>query len=134
MIKKYSKNKQAWLQYLMYLFRRNQTDLAKTILDKSFSSLPEADRKKIRLNSNSFLLSSCDSSFLFSDVEMINKFGQLEFKYGDKERAKTFYEKLLSSYPKRTDLWSIYVDMIIKYDTQPIISARLLTYARFDFS
>lgn len=55
---------------------------------------------------------------------MINKFGQLEFKYGDKERAKTLYEKLLSSYPKRTDLWSIYIDMLIKYDTDSINSAR----------
>ncbi|CAF4526130.1 unnamed protein product [Rotaria socialis] len=55
---------------------------------------------------------------------MINKFGQLEFKYGDKERAKTVYEKLLASYPKRTDLWSIYIDMLIKYDADPLIVAR----------
>jgi rRNA biogenesis protein RRP5 len=58
------------------------------------------------------------------DVEMINKFGQLEFKYGDQERAKTLYEKLLSSYPKRTDLWSIYIDMLIKYDKEPTTAAR----------
>ena len=60
----------------------------------------------------------------FVDVEMINKFGKLEFKYGDRERAKTLYEKLLSSYPKRTDLWSIYIDMLIKYDTDPVHAAR----------
>ncbi|CAF4860426.1 unnamed protein product, partial [Rotaria socialis] len=77
---------------IMYLFRRHQTEQAKTILDKSFASLSSTDH-----------------------VEMINKFGQLEFKYGDKERAKTVYEKLLASYPKRTDLWSIYIDMLIKY-------------------
>jgi hypothetical protein len=29
----------------MYLFRRHQTEQAKTILDKSFSSLPSTDRK-----------------------------------------------------------------------------------------
>ena len=57
---------------------------------------------------------------------MINKFGQLEFKYGDKERAKTLYEKLLSSYPKRTDIWSIYIDMLIKYVPEPLIAARYL--------
>jgi rRNA biogenesis protein RRP5 len=55
---------------------------------------------------------------------MINKFGQLEFKYGDQERAKNLYEKLLASYPKRTDLWSIYIDMLIKYDTDPLTTAR----------
>jgi len=85
----------------MYLFRRHQTEQAKAILDKSFSSLSTTDH-----------------------VEMINKFGQLEFKYGDQERAKTLYEKLLASYPKRTDLWSIYIDMLIKYDTDPLIGAR----------
>ena len=63
-------------------------------------------------------------SFDCLDVEMINKFGQLEFKYGDQERAKTLYEKLLASYPKRTDLWSIYIDMLIKYDTDPVNAAR----------
>ena len=63
---------------------------------------------------------------------MINKFGQLEFKYGDAERAKTLYEKLLSSYPKRTDLWSIYIDMLIKYDREPISAARWVdSFLRF---
>jgi hypothetical protein len=104
----------------MYLFRHQQTEQAKLILDKSFSSLTSTDRR--RISSKKFL------SFLsaFSDVEMINKFGQLEFKYGDKERAKTLYEKLLSSYPKRTDIWSIYIDMLIKYVPEPLIAARYL--------
>ncbi|CAF0790648.1 unnamed protein product [Rotaria sordida] len=101
LIKKFNKDKQAWLEYIMYLFRRHQTEQAKAILDKSFSSLPSTDH-----------------------VDMISKFGQLEFKYGDKERAKTVYEKLLASYPKRTDLWSIYIDMLIKYDTDPLVTAR----------
>jgi len=30
----------------MYLFRRHQTEQAKIILDKSFSSLPSTDRMK----------------------------------------------------------------------------------------
>ena len=74
----------------------------------------------------STLLPSLSLSCL--DVEMINKFGQLEFKYGDQERAKTLYEKLLSSYPKRTDLWSIYIDMLIKYDANPLVAARYVVW------
>ena len=70
---------------------------------------------------------------LILDVEMINKFGQLEFKHGDTERGKTLYEKLLSSYPKRTDLWSIYIDMLIKYDKEPINAARLVCSIGFSF-
>ena len=33
---------------------------------------------------------------------------------GEPERGKTMYENILSSYPKRTDLWSVYIDMTIK--------------------
>jgi hypothetical protein len=45
MVKKYHKEKQAWLEYFVYLFRNHQADLAKNMLDRSFSSLPVADRK-----------------------------------------------------------------------------------------
>ena len=103
----------------MYLFGHGQNDQAKTILDRSFSSLTSTDRKIFFGKSRIIFFCFC-----CSDVEMINKFGQLEFKYGDKERAKTLYEKLLSSYPKRTDLWSIYIDMLIKYDVEPVNAAR----------
>ena len=49
-----------------------------------------------------------------SDVEMISKFAQMEFKFGEPERGKTMFENILSTYPKRTDLWSIYIDMVTK--------------------
>lgn len=46
---------------------------------------------------------------------MVNKFAQLEFKYGEIERAKTMYDNLLFTYPNRTDIWSVYIDMLVKY-------------------
>ena len=49
-----------------------------------------------------------------SDVELISKFAQMEFKLGEPERGKTMFENILSTYPKRTDLWSIYIDMVTK--------------------
>ena len=51
-----------------------------------------------------------------TDVETIAKFAQMEFKHGEPERGKTMFENILSNYPKRTDLWSVYVDMVIKTD------------------
>ena len=45
LVKKFNKDKQAWMEYIMYLFRRHQTEHAKAILDRSFSSLPTTDRK-----------------------------------------------------------------------------------------
>ena len=45
---------------------------------------------------------------------IISKFAQFEFKFGDPERGRTMFESLLSSYPKRVDLWSVYIDMMTK--------------------
>ena len=51
---------------------------------------------------------------LSTDVETISKFAQLEFKLGDAERGRTIFEGIMDSYPKRLDLWFIYIDMEIK--------------------
>ena len=56
-----------------------------------------------------------------TDVETISKFAQMEFKHGEPERGRTIFEGLLSSYPKRIDIWSVYVDMEIKAGDQEII-------------
>lgn len=52
--------------------------------------------------------------FSFSDVNLIVRFAQLENKLGDKERSQTLFEQILSSYPKRVDVWSSYVDALVK--------------------
>lgn len=53
-----------------------------------------------------------------ADVDVISKFAQLEFQLGDAERAKAIFENTLSTYPKRTDVWSVYIDMTIKHGSQ----------------
>ena len=53
--------------------------------------------------------------FLFNtDIEIISRFAQLEFKHGEPERGKTLFESILGNFPKRMDLWSIYIDLMIK--------------------
>lgn len=49
-------------------------------------------------------------------VETTSKFGQLEFRSpnGDVERGRTVFEGLLSSFPKKLDLWNILLDLEIK--------------------
>ena len=47
-------------------------------------------------------------------VEVISKFAQLEFCYGSAERGRTVFDGILSSYPKRVDIWSVYIDMELK--------------------
>lgn len=35
-------------------------------------------------------------------------------KFNEKDSAHTYIEQVLSSYPKRIDVWSLYIDMLIK--------------------
>jgi rRNA biogenesis protein RRP5 len=46
---------------------------------------------------------------------LISKYGILEFKYGYPENGRTIFEGIITNYPKRMDIWSIYMDMEIKY-------------------
>lgn len=45
---------------------------------------------------------------------MIVKFAQMEVKYGELDRCVSLFENILTNFPKRTDVWSIYVDQLIK--------------------
>ena len=49
-------------------------------------------------------------------MEVISKFGQLEFKFGDPEKGCSTFESIVCNDFKRTDIWSIYVDMLVKQD------------------
>jgi ribosomal protein S1 len=44
-------------------------------------------------------------------VELILKFAQLEYRHGSEERGRTVFESLVGNFPKRLDLWSVYLDM-----------------------
>lgn len=59
-------------------------------------------------------------------------YGTLQYHIGEAELARGVFESLLSRYPKRTDLWSVYVDMEVKYgDTTrvPTLFQRQLSLA-----
>lgn len=40
----------------------------------------------------------------------------MEYKQGSEERGRTLMETVVSSYPKRVDLWSVYIDMELKHN------------------
>jgi len=66
---------------------------------------------------------------LCPEVEMIRKFAQLEFRHGSVERGKTLFENMVTTYPRRTDIWSVYIDVCIKFGDidQARFHRRLLT-------
>lgn len=49
-----------------------------------------------------------------TDITVISKMAQMEFKHGSPERGRTIFEGIVSNYPKRVDIWGIYIDMELK--------------------
>lgn len=94
--KKYFESMEIWTGYIEFLFemrdKEGEFTEPKTILQRSLQALPKANH-----------------------VNVISKFGMLEFKHGSPERGRTMFEGIVSNYPKRMDIWSIYMDMEVKY-------------------
>ncbi|CAG5134878.1 unnamed protein product, partial [Candidula unifasciata] len=89
--RKYKKEKVVWKSFGQFLFKAGKAITARNALQRSINVLDKKDH-----------------------VEVIAKFANLEFTDGDKERGRTMFENLIASYPGRTDLWSVYVDMVAK--------------------
>ncbi|XP_034951417.1 protein RRP5 homolog [Chelonus insularis] len=85
---------------------------------------------KIGLKEKSRLLmqQALQSLPISKHVYLMVKFAQAENNYGDKERAKTLFENILTSYPKRVDVWSTYVDFLVK-DKEYEIARKVLEKA-----
>nr|KAJ3421087.1 rRNA biogenesis protein rrp5 [Polyrhizophydium stewartii] len=98
MCKKFKESSQVWMDYAQFLMKHGKPDAARQLLARSLQSLPK--RKHI---------------------EATSKFAQMEFKLGEPERGRTVFEGLMSTCPKRADLWSIYLDMEIRAADRAVI-------------
>ena len=47
-------------------------------------------------------------------IEVILQYAGTEYDKGSQDRGRVVFEELLGSYPKRTDLWHVYIDKEIK--------------------
>ncbi|XP_068581648.1 protein RRP5 homolog isoform X2 [Cebidichthys violaceus] len=100
MVKRFRQNKAVWLSYGTFLLQQGQSDGASALLQRALKSLPSKE-----------------------SVDVIAKFAQLEFRYGDSEKGRTMFDKVLTSYPKRTDLWSVFIDLMVKHGSQKEVRA-----------
>ncbi|OWF35668.1 protein RRP5 homolog [Mizuhopecten yessoensis] len=91
LVRRYSQDKDIWNSFSMFYYKHGRVDDARKLLQRCLKSLN-----------------------IKHHVETIAKNAQLEFKYGDAERGRTMFESVLGNYPKRTDLWSVYLDMVVK--------------------
>ena len=99
--KKFRPHSDVWIAWMTALMARGVPAQAKAILQRAVDALPRA-----------------------SHVEVISKFAQLEFRYGLPERGRTVFDGVLANYPKRVDVWSIYIDMQLR-QAEPESTRRL---------
>ncbi|KAM6347615.1 protein RRP5 homolog isoform 4-T4 [Alca torda] len=95
MLKRFRQEKSVWLKYASFLLKQGQAEATHRLLERALKALPTKEH-----------------------VDVISRFAQLEFRFGDPEHAKALFESTLSTYPKRTDIWSIYMDIMIKHGSQ----------------
>lgn len=88
----YKKSKKVWSAYLAFKLRAGRHEEAKKELARAMQSL---SRHK--------------------HVEVISKYAMAEFECGSDDRGRVVSEDLLANYPKRMDLWTLYVDKEIKH-------------------
>lgn len=105
MLKKFKQEKEVWLKYGEFKMTHGTVFFAFTFAS-AFSYVltgMAGDGRKL-------LQRSLKSLPKREHVEVISKFGIMEFKHGDAERGRTIFENVLTTYPKRTDLWSLLLD------------------------
>jgi len=103
--------------------KQGKPEAARAILQKSLKSLPKRKRKETTITSNTLFLNFNEFGvdFLCVDIKTISKFAQMEFKLGEAERGRTIFEGIMTTYPKRVDLWSIFLDMELRNITDPAV-------------
>ena len=94
MTKKFSQDPKIWLNHATFLFDTLASPArARDLLPRALQCLPK-----------------------HTHLDLTSKFAQLEFRYptGDSERGRTIFEGLLSTFPKRLDLWNVLIDLETK--------------------
>eukprot|EP01064_Diplonema_japonicum_P003184 TRINITY_DN12084_c0_g2_i1.p1 TRINITY_DN12084_c0_g2~~TRINITY_DN12084_c0_g2_i1.p1 ORF type:complete len:790 (+),score=265.75 TRINITY_DN12084_c0_g2_i1:54-2423(+) len=90
-LKKFGHNSiKPWVDYASYLLGRGQQDDINK-LQKRLLNNPSITQKQ--------------------QVDFLLKVGCLQYRQGSIDKGRTIFEGLLVKYPKRTDLWSVYLDM-----------------------
>lgn len=100
MCKKFSQNVAVWVQCGSFYLDRQMLDEAHEVLARALQSLSKRDH-----------------------IDVVRKFGQLEFTKGDAEQGRSLFEGLITDAPKRTDLWNVYIDQEIKQGDREKVEA-----------
>lgn len=87
--KKYAGSAKVWLRHIAFAMARGDEANGRKLLDRALAALP-----------------------MRKHVKVITKTALMEFREGSSERGRSLLEALLANHPRRTDLWSVYIDQV----------------------
>ncbi|GFP79860.1 protein rrp5 homolog [Phtheirospermum japonicum] len=99
MARKFKQSCKVWLRKIQSLLKR-ESDGVQSVVNRALLSLPR-----------------------HKHIKFISQTAILEFKCGVADRGRAMFENMLREYPKRTDLWSIYLDQEIRLGDVDLIRA-----------
>ncbi|CAI5742333.1 unnamed protein product [Peronospora destructor] len=111
MHKKFRTSKQAWIRSLQYLIGEKQFSDAAETLQRSLKSLAA-----------------------HKHLPVILKYGQLLYEQAELDKARTIFEGIMANYPKRIDLWNVYLDKEIKFGDVALVRALFERLLAMEFS
>ncbi|RLN50077.1 hypothetical protein BBJ29_000905 [Phytophthora kernoviae] len=111
MQKKFRVSKQTWIRALQYLVSAKKFAEAAETLQRSLKSLAA-----------------------HKHLPVILKYGQLLYEHGELDKARTIFEGILANYPKRMDLWNVYLDKEIKFGDAALVRALFERLLAMEFS
>ncbi|VVA97359.1 unnamed protein product [Arabis nemorensis] len=88
MAKKFKQSSKVWLRKMQSSLKQNE-DGIQSVVNRALLCLPR-----------------------HKHIKFISQTAILEFKCGLAERGRSLFEGVLREYPKRTDLWSVYLDQV----------------------
>ncbi|KAL4578244.1 hypothetical protein LXL04_014364 [Taraxacum kok-saghyz] len=99
MMKKFKHSCKVWLRRIQRVLKQKE-DLVHSVVKRALICLPK-----------------------HKHIKFITQTAILEFKSGVADRGRSMFEGMLREYPKRTDLWSVYLDQEIRVGDVDVIRA-----------
>nr|GMD47877.1 rRNA biogenesis protein RRP5 isoform X1 [Ipomoea batatas] len=99
MAKKFKHSCKVWLRRIQWALKQNH-DNSQSIVNRALLCLPR-----------------------HKHIKFITQTAIMEFKCGVADRGRSMFERMLKEYPKRTDLWSVYLDQEIRVGDVDVIRA-----------
>ncbi|KAI3794742.1 hypothetical protein L1987_37379 [Smallanthus sonchifolius] len=99
MIRKFKHSCKVWLRRIQRVIKQNE-DMVQSVVKRALICLPK-----------------------HKHIKFITQTAISEFKSGVPDRGRSLFEGMLREYPKRTDLWSVYLDQEIRLDDEDVIRA-----------